>query len=197
MAFRIYSFCETPPGVIKAVDCGIGTAGESQYSYFNSEILSNNDFRIDFPGDVLTVIQPDLPSGFLLYNLASSSTSSGITSSGANLQFIDTAQAGKYEFHVHFSLQNPVETNTKPDVTLTLGTPAATPYTNANTGFFQIATEFEATTLAGLQGQVYIASMHGVVDLPVLSTTAVLIKPGAQGQEFDFGTFNVTVKKLE
>jgi len=200
MAFQIFSFCETPPGVIKEVDCGVGISADAEYSYFNSEKFSDEFFTQEFidPNTFLVLAPPNPNDPFMMYNLASSSTNSGISSSGIHLQFIDTAEAGSYLFHVHFSIRNPNLVNAKPLVTITLGTPAATPYTNAINGFLQVATEFEPTvTITQPQETIWIASMHGVVDLPAGSSTAVLLKPGADEFTFDFSTFNVTVEKLQ
>lgn len=189
---RVYSFCETPPGVIKAVDCGIGTPANIEYSHFNSQDV--DAFNLDFSAFVFKVIAPNNPV-FPMYNLASSSPNSGISSSGASLQFINTNEAGSYEFDVHFSIQNPDLVNFKPTATITLGTSTGIPYINAN-GFLQLETLFQPfITTADPKDTTWFVSMHGVVDLPAVASTAILLKSSFDFT-FLFGPFNVTVKKL-
>ena len=194
---RIYTFCETPPGVIKAVDCGIGTPANIEYSYFHSVNLPDGDMEPSFSENVIQVLQPGSPINFLMFNLARSSPGSGISSSGANLQFIDTVEAGEYEFHVQFTISN-IGQDAKPELLLTLGTPAAAPYVNPTTGFFEVTTTFQPVTDKDGFSLQHLAVMHGVVELPAVSSTAVLIKPGGAipGPDYEVSTFNVTVKKL-
>lgn len=193
---RIYSFCETPPGVIKAVDCGIGTPGNFEFSYFHSDIITNEEFAlVDIP-NILVVLEPIQGESFLMFNLAASSPSSGISSSGQFLQFINTIEPGFYEFHIQFTIGN-VTGDVKPELSLTLGTTGALPYVNPVTGFWEVATEFQPVADTNGNALEHLAVMHGVVNLPALSTTAVLIKPGGPPSlVYKFGTFNVTVKKL-
>jgi hypothetical protein len=201
---RIYSFCETPPGVIKAVDCGIGTSANLEFSYFHSDIIENEEFEINTAPDIIQVLQPPFPnSPFLMFNLAASSPNSGISSSGLQLQFINTIEPGLYRFHIQFTIENiNINPANKPNLLLTLGTTGAVPYTNANTGFFQVSTAFNPPNFftgtppnPSLQ---HLAVIHGVVNLPALATTAVLFKPGIAPnfQEFEFGTFNAEVTRI-
>lgn len=196
---RVYSFCETPPGVIKAVDCGIGIPDNNEYSYFNSQLLTEDCFTICFKSTVnFTVIEPIPAKVFLVNNLASSSPGSTISSSGTKLQFIDTVAAGSYRFHVQFTISNISGALLRPDFTFTLGTPAAAPYINAGNGFLQVATEFMPLTVQSEGSRRYLCVIHGVVDLPANSSTAILAKPSTltPEAEYDFGTFNVEVTKI-
>jgi len=194
--FNIFSWCETPPGIFKDVSCS--NSGISiPFSYFHSPTLEIDDFEIETT-DVLAVLEPDQlnPNDFLMFNLASKSTGSGISSSGTNLQFIDTLFAGSYEFHIQFVLTN-LTNIPRPDLVLTLGTPAAAPYINPNTGFQQVTTEFQPT-LVPEGGVQHFVVMHGVVDLPLLASTAILMKVSNAGLviQSEISNFNVTVKKL-
>ena len=47
-----------------------------------------------------------------------------------------------------------------------------------------------------IDSDLFMVSNGDVVDLPANSLTSVLIAPGAGGVVYDFGAFNVTVKKL-
>lgn len=191
---RVYSFCETPPGVIKEVDCGLGTASTGgEYSYFHSQIITADNFAMNFPAVVFQVLDPNLPSNFLMFNLATSSSGSTISSSGANLQFINTVAAGRYKFTVHFTILNTSSSVLDPETTITLGTPAAAPYVNPVTGFFEVTSQLEPHNRVGPNA--YIVSMAGVVDLPANTTTALNIV-SIQGATFDFGTFDVIVERM-
>jgi hypothetical protein len=194
---RIYSFCETPPGVIKAVDCGIGTPGNLEFSYFHSSIITDEEFALVDVPNIIIVLQPVPPESFLMFNLASSSPGSGISSSGVNLQFINTIEAGFYEFHIQFTIGN-IGTDPEPELTLTLGTTGGVPYVNPVTGIFEVTTEFQPHLDKNDGALEHLAVMHGVVNLPALSITAVLIKTGGPQNvvQYKFGTFDVTVKKL-
>lgn len=191
---RVYSFCETPPGVIKEVDCGLGTASTvGEYSYFHSQIITADNFAMNFPAVAFQVLDPNLPSNFLMFNLATSSSGSTISSSGANLQFINTVAAGRYKFTVHFTILNTSSSVLDPETTITLGTPAAAPYVNPVTGFFEVTSQLEPHNRVGPNA--YIVSMAGVVDLPANTTTALNIV-SIQGATFDFGTFDVIVERM-
>nr|QBK85253.1 MAG: hypothetical protein LCIVAC01_00620 [Iridovirus LCIVAC01] len=196
---RVYSFCETPPGVIKAVDCGIGTPANNEYSFFNSQLFTEECFTMNFASTVLfRVLTPEV-GAFQVNNLASSSPGSTITSSGINSQFIDTVEAGSYRFHVNFTISNVIAgLSSRPRFTFTLGTPAATPYTNPDTGFLQVSTEFEVFTVTTNFFGVFECVIHGVVDLPANSSTTILLKPDVltPDKEYDFGTFNVEVTRI-
>ena len=193
---RVYSFCETPPGVIKAVDCGIGAPANIEFTYFHSQTITEQEFGLVDAPNILIVLQPVPEEDFLMYNVAASSPGSGISSSGANLQFINTIEPGFYEFHIQFTIGNIIG-DAKPELTLTLGTPAAAPYINPVTGFFEVTTEFQPTLDKNGAALEHLAVMHGVVNLPALSTTAVLIKTGGPTSlVYKFGTFCVTVTKL-
>ncbi len=175
---------------------GDGAVLGTEYAYFHSDTIFSTDMTIDFPGTNLQVLQPDLPSTFLMFNLSSNNTPN-ITSSGANLQFIDTVDAGAYEFAISFSLENTSTATQDPETTLVLGTSTLSPYIDANTGFFSVITQFEPSTIAtDMENQLYFVNMHGVVDLPANASTAILIAPGTSDVEYDFGTYNVTVKRL-
>ena len=193
---RIYSFCETPPGVIKTVDCGVGTPANIEFSYFHSQTITEEEFSLVDTPNILVVLQPVPAESFIMFNLATSSPGSGISSSGANLQFINTIEAGFYEFHIQFTIGNVIG-DQEPELSLTLGTTGAVPYVNPVTGFWEVATEFQPTLDKDGGALEHLAVMHGVVNLPALSTTAVLIKTGGPTSlVYKFGTFNVTVKKL-
>lgn len=191
---RVYSFCETPPGVIKEVDCGLGSASTvGEYSYFHSQIVTTDQFSIAFPAAAFQDLEPDLPSNFLMFNLATSSSGSTISSSGANLQFINTVAAGRYKFTVHFTIINTSSSVNDPETTITLGTPAAAPYVNPVTGFFEVTSQLEPHNTTSPTA--YIVSMAGVVNLSANATTAFNIF-SLQGATFDFGTFDVIVERM-
>jgi hypothetical protein len=193
---RVYSFCETPPGVIKEVDCGIGAPGNLEFTYFHSQTITEQEFVLVDAPNTLIVLQPVPEEDFFMHNVAASSPGSGISSSGANLQFINTIEPGFYEFHIQFTIGNIIG-DAKPELTLTLGTTGAVPYVNPVTGFFEVTTEFQPTLDKSDNALEHLAVMHGVVNLPALSITAILIKTGGPTSlVYKFGTFNVTVKKL-
>nr|QBK85252.1 MAG: hypothetical protein LCIVAC01_00610 [Iridovirus LCIVAC01] len=194
---RVYSFCETPPGVIKEVECGLGTASTTgEYSYFNSELITNESFDLNFTvSQVLQFLSPrPPPDPFNMFNPATSSSGSTISSSGENLEFINTVAAGRYKFTVHFTLLNTSSTVDDPETTITLGDFSAIPYVNPVTGFFDVVAQFEPFN-TGFNANAFIVSMAGVVDLPANAITALLIAT-LKGSNFEFGTFNVLVEKM-
>jgi len=195
---QVYSWCETPPGVIKEAIC-LANAGSAdpEYSYFHSQVFTEEDgnFTKAFPS-ASAILQPDLPSLFLMYNLASSSNGSTISSSGDNLQFINTVTAGSYKFDINFSIGNEDSTPTEPDVTIYLGDIAGAPYINATTGFADVSTFFEPfNTDTGTK--VWKGVMQGVVDLPANAVTSIGIGAVPGPNLLSFGSFNVTVTRLQ
>jgi len=169
--------------------------GGSEFSYFTSPIFTGSNMTFDSNvGPGVRVLEPDLPSAFQMFRLAETNNTT-ITSSGANSQFINTTDAGTYDFHIQFSLENTETGDTDPDFAVILGDSTATPYTNALTGDFAVVTLFEPFTIAAQGGNtVYLCVMKGLVTLPANAVTAVLINQ--TNVVYQLGTFGVTVKRV-
>jgi len=167
---------------------------DQEFSYFNSDIFTGDQMIFDANIGPIRVLQPDLPSTFQMFEL-SETNNTNITSSGANSQFINTTEAGVYDFHIQFTIDNTDTGDTDPDLVLLLGDSTATFYTGTLNTNPAVTTVFEPFTLATQGGNTaYLAVMKGVVTLPANAVTAVLINQ--TNLVYELGSFCVTVKHL-
>jgi len=167
---------------------------EQEFSYFNSDIFTSQQMVFDSVAPVLRVLEPDLPSTFQMFELAETNNTN-IISSGANSQFIHTTEAGVYDFHIQFTIENTSQIDTDPDLVLLLGDSTATFYTGILNTNPAVTTVFEPFTIAQvLENTAYLAVMKGVVTLPANAMTAVLINQ--TNVLYNMGSFCVTVKRL-
>ncbi len=166
-----------------------------EFTYFHSEVFTGDNFTIVQPA-IPPILQPDAVGTFPMFRVANSSPGSGITSSGSDLQFINTASAGTYKFHLQFSVENRTDgQETNPDMTITLADGTGTPYVNAGTGLIQMAAQFEPTTTVAGGRTVFLWVMSGLVALPAAATSSIFIA-GGNTLTFAFGTFNLIVERL-
>lgn len=169
--------------------------GASEFSYFHSDVFTNDNFAINQPV-IPPILQPAAIGTFDMFRRANFSPGSGITSSGSDLQFINTASAGTYKFHLQFSVENRTDgQDTNPDMTITLADGAGTPYVNPTTGLIEMAAQFEPTTTVDQGRTVFLWTMSGVITLPTAATSSIFIA-GGNTLTFAFGTFNLIVERL-
>jgi hypothetical protein len=168
--------------------------------------IGTDDLSFSGPGGIL---EPQSPTGYLLFQGASTNNSANIFSTGANLQFIHTVEAGSYEFDLVCSVTNESTGTTDPDYFMVLSDSAGTFYSSFN-GNPAVLTFWEPFTLqdftgpgvdgtAGLANHTSLQSLHGVVDLGAAATSGFVvggIPTTPPNGPFNFGTFNLTVKKL-
>ncbi len=186
-------------GATGAGDTGpTGPSGPSglEFSYFNSVNFGTEQLEYTGPGGIL---EPQSPTGYLMFEAASVNNSSNIFSTGANLQFINTVEAGSYEFDLVCGVNNASTGSTNPDFSMVLSDSGGTPYLSFN-GNIAVHVFWEPATIAvELPNQLWFQSMHGVVDLgPSASTSLVVggIPTTSPNGPFRFGSFDLTVKRL-
>ncbi len=169
--------------------------GSPEFSYFHSQIFTQDNLTIVQPA-IPPILQHDAVGTFDMFRRANFSPGSGITSSGSDLQFINTASAGTYKFHLQFSVENTTAgQDTNPDMTITLADGAGTPYTNPTTALIEMAAQFEPTTTVDQGRTVFLWTMSGVITLPAAATSSIFIS-GGNALTFAFGTFNLSVERL-
>ena len=173
---------------------GSGGAGFPEFTYFHSDIFTSTNFTKTFPSG--PILQPDAPGTFPMFNVAAASAGSTITSSGIDLQFINTVAAGTYEFNLSFTLSNDNTGPSGPDCTIALADVAGTPYTNGGTGFIEVISQFEALTTVDEIQFAYTQTLSGMVTLPAASVTSIFLAGPGAGGVFEFGTFNMWVKRV-
>lgn len=189
-----------PPGDLTGPTGPVGATGPTggafqEFTYFHSQVFTVANFTKTFPS-ANDILQPDVPGTFNMFNVAASSVGSTITSSGSDLQFINTATAGVYEFRLQFTLSNNNTGPSGPDTSFALAGPTGVPYTNGSTGFIEVISQLEPFTTVDEPQVTYSVSLAGMVTLPPSTATSIFITTGGSPVDFDCGTFNLWVKRV-
>lgn len=166
------------------------------FSYFNSQVMGGDSFSNTYTASLFQALKPQSGT-FQMFNLALSAGNAGISSSGDNLEVINTAQAGMYEFVIKFNLKNESAVAgppLNPSAVLAPLLPGNVPYVSANTGFFSVVSDVPGAPL-GAPWTEWAFTLHGVVELGADASSIILFSSGGAAT-FAFASFNVTVKRL-
>jgi hypothetical protein len=181
----------------------------SEFSFFKNFSILGEGFNKDLE-NIQTILQPNAPSSFLMFNQMTNASSPGTTiiSSGPFSQFINTPQAGLYEFTLSFAyilFHDPTLGQSIIRLIIALGTQFGSIYITGG-GSPRLSNDLEIlhtdpplmvsqnVSAAGM------FTLSGVIDLPASSVSSFIatldINPLVGSASFRFNYFNLTVKRL-